>query len=518
MASTRGINRIMRSRIAYPWISSIAAMVLVVWQFSLANIELFGGDILPAQLQRQEAILTAGAVLILLILFDITRFVKALSGYRNRLKKYESQISELFDSKRELGTRARTYSDHAEKLKLFISDRLLEYIEYDEKFLHFKNIASEVRHNGVISYDKVQTALKLAQGQSGDHQNQQYQEAADSLLYLWDLLDLSTTDNISLHVANQIYDCEEYYFQSLLSQSDLEQSPFTPTFSVSTALLRALLPIADSPDELRAWKIKDCPTTHLDSRFNIQLIEDSEILGNENHIVLLIENLLNNALFYAQQKSYKNRYSRVTIQLSQVDEQLELKIYNCGPKIKDEDKDRIYQLGYSSRRVRDYHGKGLGLYFVNEIAKGFEGSISYENVENNEDNLTLRIALDDGEIHSQMISIVQINGKPRCKQSRPDDPLTRKLEWSYSSPIASIEVSSQLAQEPQVISDLAAMTTLSHVDSIEPLSPRWVLEISNKKKSAKLVFLPIDARGVQFIARFPTAQSRLENLESDIDG
>ena len=41
----------------------------------------------------------------------------------------QEKISELVESRRELGTRARTYSSHAEKLKLFISDKLLEYIE-----------------------------------------------------------------------------------------------------------------------------------------------------------------------------------------------------------------------------------------------------------------------------------------------------------------------------------------------------------------------------------------------------
>jgi hypothetical protein len=67
------------------------------------------------------------------------------------------------------------------------------------------------------------------------------------------------------------------------------------------------------------------------------------------------------------------------------------------------------------------------------------------------------------------------------------------------------------------MSDLQDQESLSHVDAIDPLSPRWVLEISNKKRSSKLVFLPIDARGVQFIASFPTAISRLDNPETDIE-
>ncbi len=286
---------------------------------------------------------------------------------------------------------------------------------------------------------------------------------------------------------------------------------------MSRALLRALLPIADNPEELRTWEMSEYPATYIDSKFDIRLQADNELLGNENHMVLLIENLLNNALFYAQQKTYKNRYSRVTILVSQLQGRAELRVYNRGPKIKEEDKERIYQLGYSSRRIRDHHGKGLGLYFVNEITRGFEGTIKFENVENSTDNLSLRVELSDGEVHTQMVSIVEINGKPLCKQGQADDPVTGKLEWAFSSPVASVEVGSQFTREPQTMADLQDQESLSHVDAIDPLSPRWVLEISNKKRSSKLVFLPIDARGVQFIASFPTAISRLDHPETDIE-
>jgi len=190
-------------------------------------------------MRQPENLLIAGAVLVMLVVFDIWRYLKASARCNQQLKQYQVQINELFDSRRELGTRARTFSDHADKLKMFISERLLETIEYDEKFLHFKNIASEVRHNGVISYDKAQTALLRARQNCELGQEQEIQDAADGLLYLWDLLDLSTTDNIALHVANRIYDCEEHYFQSLLNDSDDLTSPFTPAFMMTQALRRA---------------------------------------------------------------------------------------------------------------------------------------------------------------------------------------------------------------------------------------------------------------------------------------
>ena len=207
-------------RVHYPWLSVLGALIVVCWQFQLANSDLFATDLLPVAMRQQENLLSAGALLVLLFMFDIWWYMKSSARCKDQLKQHQAQISELFDSKRELGTRARTYSDHADKLKMFISERLLETIEYDEKFLHFKNIASEVRHNGVISYDKAQTALQHARLNCAPGQEQRIQDAADGLLYLWDLLDLSTTDNIALHVANRIYDCEEHSFKSLLKESE----------------------------------------------------------------------------------------------------------------------------------------------------------------------------------------------------------------------------------------------------------------------------------------------------------
>ncbi|NNE62852.1 MAG: sensor histidine kinase, partial [Gammaproteobacteria bacterium] len=366
------------SRIPYPWLSTTSALLIICWQFILLLPGLILPYELPAPLTQEQSLLAGFAITILFVVFDVSRFVKAWGGYKAQLLKRENQITELFDSRRELGARVRTYSDHADKLKLFISDRLLEYIEYDEKFLHFKNIASEVRHNGVISYDRAQTALKMAAElcankiDEGD-EARQFEEASESLLYLWDLLDIATTDNITLHVAKRIYDSEEYYFQSMLNKKEESEFPYSPTFSMFSALRKALWPVTESPQHPGYDALPDLPFEYHDERFHLLVRDDCDMLGNRNHMVLLLENLLNNAVYYADQKTSKSKYSRIAILLVRQQDQIVLNIYNRGPRIKEEDRNRIFQLGYSSRRVRDHHGKGLGLYFVNEICKGFEG-------------------------------------------------------------------------------------------------------------------------------------------------
>jgi hypothetical protein len=280
---------------------------------------------------------------------------------------------------------------------------------------------------------------------------------------------------------------------------------------MTQALRRALLPITANLDDLGLQQEWKCPARYQDAKFNIQLRTDNEMLGNPNHMVLLIENLLNNALFYAQQKEYRNRYNKVAISLAYHDGEVEFKVYNRGPRIKDDERDKIYQLGFSSRRIREHHGKGLGLYFVNEIAKGFEGTIAFDNIDNLEDELTLSIKLANGELHKQRVSIVNVNGKPGCRCAEAAEPASKKCEWKFSVPMVSIEVSRRSGRKPQVIADLNRDETSNHFDARDPHIPRWVLELQNRKRSSKLVLLPLDVRGVEFTARFPTAKSRLDN-------
>ena len=504
-------------RISYPWLSTLGALALVAWLLLLARA-LPWPDAGPPWLERLPPALQDGgnwpfalALLAALLTFDGWRFVRSRRRYREQLTQYQQQIGELFDSRRELGTRARTYSDHADKLKMFISERLLETIEYDEKFLHFKNIASEVRHNGVISYDKAQTALRLAESDcANDEGRQQYRDAAASLLYLWDLLDLSTTDNIALHVANQIYDCEEHFFQAMLDH-DTGPAPYQPTFQVSHALKRALLPITDNPDTLGLTGEWPKRGDYGDDKFSIRIRQDSELLGNENHMVLLIENLLNNALFYSQQKQHRNRYARVAITLAQRNGDVELKVYNRGPRIKDEEKDKIYQLGFSSRRVREHHGKGLGLYFVHEITRGFEGSIEFENIDNREGVFVISARLANGDVEQHQLQITRVKGRPMCRYL--DAEPARRHEWSWESPIVSIEASQGANRKPRVISELQKSEDSTHLDDTDPMRPRWVLEVRNRRRGSRLVFTPLDVRGVEFTLHLPSARSRLDNEE-----
>ena len=100
-----------------------------------------------------------------------------------------------------------------------------------------------------------------------------------------------------------------------------------------------------------------------------------------------------------------------------------------------------------------------------------------------------------------------------CELLESDSAVSKRHEWSYPAPIASIEISSGDVAQPQLIAGLAVNAESTHVDSGDPMRARWHLEIKNRKRSARLVFLPLDLRGVEFVLRLPDAGSRLDNQD-----
>ncbi len=515
------------AKLNYPWLSAITGILTAAYLYTSSSSEMSSFYPLPAELVESPYRFLSLFVFAAAIFFDSYRFHQRRQSFDLQVQRYEQQIKELLQGKNKLQHKVRKYSDHADKLKLFISDRLLEHIEYDEKFLHFRNIAAEVRHNGVICYDKVVSSLRQAM-QTADHTDaKQYREALDSMAYLWVLLDLSTTDNIAMYIANKLYEYEEQYYQQLLA-GDGEASPYSPTFPARQAIRKAVHGFIDndlaqpnSNGDDNAWRYQD-------DRFHIELRADGELLGDENYLVLLTENLINNALFYSGKKRQKNPHARVAIRLADDGDRIRLSIYNRGPEIPDEMRDKIFQLGYSTKRAREISGnnrentgKGLGLYFVNEIAKGYESTIHVENIRNREDAYVIRIELDNGEklteiIHTQLDE----NRLPRCRMAEDgvgSEKTLASMEYRFKETITSIEITSQATQKTWSVEPPDNGGATLFLDPQNPDHPRWCLEITPLKTRQKLLFKPLDIGGVQFTVSIPSAKSRLDPDYHDMD-
>lgn len=505
-----------RTNLATPWPVFVLAPLLIAYLYLCYHPELvlYYGYVIPEAYLRLEYQQVGIVLFSIIVLFETFRFSRKKRHFEQRMAEYQQRVEELLQYKSKLQHKVHKYSDHADKLKLYISDRLLEHIEYDEKFLHFKNIASEVRHNGVICYDKVNTSLREVIEKSADEDKERYQDALNSMAYLWDLLDLSTTDNIAMYIANKLYESEEHYYQQLLSE---DASPYSPTFSMRQAVLTTLCGFINNRDDscLPSLEKSEPHYSFSNGRFVLELDAVGELLGNENYIVLMLENLINNALCYSEIKKYSGPYSRVVVKLLMDDSQAKLTVYNRGPLIKEAARAEIFHLGYSTKRVRENNGKGLGLYFVSEIVKGYEGEINFENVQNKEETYLLRITLANGEEVTSNI-VVEVNDKnqPVCRDAE-ESTQTTSASFKLKSAISHVELLWQSTQQRCIFEALEGKDEV-YADRINPDRPAWQIEIRHNKRGSRLIFKPLDVSGVQFNVYLPTAKSRLDSSYHDM--
>ena len=487
----------------FPWASSLYSLALAAYLYTGSDLSLVAESSMPIVWFESHYKLVALILLPVILLVDLITFHRRQHKYNRELDKARQHFNELLKTKNSLQSKAHKFSDHADKLKLFISDRLLEHIEYDEKFLHFKNIASEVRHNGVVCYDKVNSALKHAHANGDEITQQQCNNAQHAMHYLWDLLDLSTTDNIAPYIANKLYEAEEQHYQNLLQQ---QESPFTPAFSTRHAVHQALQGFANS-DTNTLPELPAEPKTfrYHDDTFWVELKSAGDQLGNENYLVLLAENLINNALFYSVHEDNSNAHSRVEISTSLHHDHSRLCIYNHGPSIGEEHMDQIFQLGYSTKRVREHNGRGLGLYFVNEITKGYEGEIKVTNIINRPETYVLRIELSDGEKESHIIrTIFDDDGKLICDYAEQEH-MSPTVSIELDSELASLEISVQASRKTYIVDDLK----LTFTDPKQPARPQWCLDVEQQTGHSCIKFTPLDITGVEFEVKLPTIESRL---------
>lgn len=500
-----------KSKINFPWFVSWFALLAIGILFVGANPSLFGA--LPGHGLVSSLPLQIALVLIFpcVLAYQISRFNQQRKDFDQQVISYEGEITKLVNLKTRLQRKAQKHAGHANKLKHFITGKILDYIEYDEKFLHFKNIAAEVRHNGVICFDKVTTVLRTQfASETRTEEKKRLSDALEKMIYLWDLLDLSTTDNLSMYVANKIYESEEQYFRLALHQTE-STHPFSPAFSSRRAVIKGLQgfltdcdpPLAEVIDQTR-------PTQYRDDIFHIDLEDAGKLLGNENYIALVVENLVNNALYYFDSRKYGHKYSRIAIMLRPTERDAELAIYGCGPIIDEAHSDQIYQLGFSTKRSKGNHGKGLGLYFVKQIVTGYEGSIRYENVLNVEETYVLRFETLEGHKTSEIVRVtLDEEGKPVCHKSGIDSPqpdVTFKLDGTVSS----VEVAVQSTRQTYTLTDFEVSDKRLLLDPADPTLPRWSLEATSGRAHSRIVLRSLDVRGVRFVLKLPTAESRLE--------
>jgi signal transduction histidine kinase len=548
------MKKTVKTQQSFPFLSALAAVLLISYLFVLVIKTEFEFLIsLLAEypiLSQQNFSIAMLVVFGLILVFDLQRFRRQKKQIKRNMDKLKQEVADVWESKKHLQNKAHTYSGHADKLKLFISDKLLEYIEYDEKFLHFKGIAAEVRHNGVISYDIVTSLLTDLLKQEASINSTEAKKALEAMRYLWDLLDLSTADNIALHIANFLINAEEQYYQMMLEKEDGELSPVIvkADFSSIESVAATLAHLVHEPDSIDSALVNatelPLPWSFQDDQFSVRVASKQALLGNSNHVRLILENLLKNAQHVSRKVSFKQKTDRILLSVTEGPDQeqgdsmasyVDFQVYNRGPQVLDEHKSKLFQLGYSTRRTRDHHGKGLGLFFVNEIVKGYEGHLRLENINNQADNYSIRIGLKNGDVDTQIVNVIVKEARPVIEAASIDragdsdderaSSATKESSqrWQYSSAIESIEITSQKTNETvRFHNDEGYKKSENFVQESKLgnalLPPCWSIDVQPKRggnKTHNVIFNPLDSSGVRFSIKLPTAQARLDGVEPD---
>ncbi|RZJ64347.1 MAG: HAMP domain-containing histidine kinase [Flavobacterium sp.] len=109
------------------------------------------------------------------------------------------------------------------------------------------------------------------------------------------------------------------------------------------------------------------------------LPEKTTIKGNYDHLLRMLQNLIDNAVKYAKSQDLK-----VIILASVSKNNLQLSISDNGPGIPDFEKTRIFDAFYriQNQNVHDVKGYGLGLHYVRKIVESHGGKISVSDAPN----------------------------------------------------------------------------------------------------------------------------------------
>ena len=474
------------------------------------------------------------AVLVLVLAITLFSDIQHFFWQRKQNKIYQCSLEEdlkkLWHNRKNLQQRSLAYLEQSEKLKQFISEKLIDNLEYDEKFSHFKNLAAEVRHNGVISYDIVKVALeeglhKLPETLDSPEINlgdthrfglpnnplPKSQQALDALKYLWDLLDLSTAENMSQHIGDYLIECEEAYFQNALSEDN--QRPGRSThYSPALALAKTLGPFMETLEHNalidKVLRQRNQVVQFSSKQFRIKIDCQLHLLGNPNHFILLLENLVKNALFFSGKVPFKQKSDRVAIILEDQAGYLKLSAYNRGPFIQEDKLDNIFQIGFSTRKTKEHHGKGLGMYFVKEIVQGYTGVIGVENILNQPLSIELNAITNDGEVYQEFFSIDYENKRPQLVSVSRPEPVDQLQIDFISAPLKVEFILPEL--ELKQCFEAFDEDGCSIIDDLDVMKPKWRLDIRRKRGCYRLTITPLDIQGVELQVKLPSAESHLD--------
>ena len=100
-------------------------------------------------------------------------------------------------------------------------------------------------------------------------------------------------------------------------------------------------------------------------------LETLEVSGNPKRLQVIVENLLSNAVKFTPDGG------RIAVRLQQRGENIELEVWDTGPGVAMEDRERVFEWFYTGKRPQDsvVAGSGMGLSIAREYAEQHDGRI-----------------------------------------------------------------------------------------------------------------------------------------------
>ncbi|WP_316809362.1 PAS domain S-box protein [Pedobacter agri] len=109
-------------------------------------------------------------------------------------------------------------------------------------------------------------------------------------------------------------------------------------------------------------------------RISLFGITNAEVLGDESHIIQVINNLLSNAIKYAPDSK------DIEVHISNVSEYVKVSVTDHGLGITAEDTKKVFERFYRGNEVqKNYPGMGIGLYICDQIIQNHEGTLWVES-------------------------------------------------------------------------------------------------------------------------------------------
>ncbi len=225
------------------------------------------------------------------------------------------------------------YSKHLEGLVDERTDELTE--ANNRRILWLENMAKFLKHELKNASIGVKSSLELIERRSEQPSIDTYLERAKKSLNYMNILLASVSNASSLEAMI----CKE---------------PLTPV----------------NLGDIVQTQIDEYKLSYPQSRFNGDIDLNLKVLGNEDRLRQLLDNLVNNAI------EHSHLHTPITIRLQNHQNVAELSVANEGVKLP-EDKDKIFDLFVSLRDAGHWKSDnlGLGLYLVKLITEGHGGSV-----------------------------------------------------------------------------------------------------------------------------------------------